>query len=729
FAAPAAASGSITYGQFSQFGGNSMLPPIPAGKIQFNRDSAYIAEGAILGGLLSSQVGTFIAVGALVIGGTAVAKNVKERITEGPCVADAAAGQIRNPADNYCGLPRNTGECPAGEVFSADEADKCISPGDCATGEFLDNTGDCRAPVNGDCPAANMTPSVSGGVLTCRLLTVTDCDAGEFLDTAGDCRAPVAMDCPANLEVPMVSNGVLMCESCPGDINDNSIPADTRFRLPTNNGLACRVARSDNDCFTIHPRLVGAGIIGRCTNRDDTSCVRTPETPRVDTNTENFDCRATIIGDCATDGNVFDNTGAFPVCRASIAGDCPVDGEIPGTPAGGMATCVACTGGLAESAAGTQCIDPTRVANCPTDASLQSRVFTPLPANLMLPGDGAGGSVADTTLTDDTFIGFIQKINATAGGTGYNRIYLRNGTNWDAPGGANFGSGFPNPTYTNARRALRKGDVFLLTRSSQFQQNQPSEPTPEMNAQRIFRIYEDAGGTLRLAQGAATTTRVAGTPLTADANPQCSIPSSSNGFFLDSEWRPTDSFSQSRALTEFGSFREIVRTALGGMLNQNNAVQIKNFSFTADSSLKSMHMEYALPETKTGDISWRNYSGYRRQAGGTEIYYQRAAAEYAPAGKNWRLYALSTSGRINSEIYENTPLASFSTGFFAGKIFRHDDEYHVRLNTPFSAAEVRTWELSADMQIGAPKHHIRFGLHRNFEEKNFSSRIFYKKEF
>ena len=77
--APKIAANSVYYAQYLQHGGNSAILPLPAGEFEIKRDKAYIAPGAILGGILSSSLGTFVVAGAIVAGGVALGKEVKEQ--------------------------------------------------------------------------------------------------------------------------------------------------------------------------------------------------------------------------------------------------------------------------------------------------------------------------------------------------------------------------------------------------------------------------------------------------------------------------------------------------------------------------------------------------------------------------------------------------------------------------------------------------------------------------
>ena len=492
----------------------------------------------------------------------------------------------------------------------------------------------------------------------------------------------------------------------------------------------CRAATAD-DCGGNTDNEIPQAMDGLA---NCTACATIDSATPLET-TDGLSCRALAAGDCAA-GEVFDGG----MCRAANGDDCGgnSDNEIPQA-MDGLANCTACatidSATPFESADGLSC--QTRLASCNGgNENSGSRVFTPLAEGTVIEG-GVSSEGEDNrntqsfTLTTNTLAEFIDSSHRSfvppvfifSGG---DRLWLRVGNTWKGATEMVERNGFHQSRYNDSpdpERLLQAGDVFLMSRSYQ---NTDSNTTPLdlTDVVGIFRIYADAGGTLRVASGAATAARIAGTPLTENAESACEI--SGEQFFLDTAWTAITDFADSRLNNDFGSFRQI----LGGELNEHNSVQVNNFSFTADSTLKNMRMEYALPETKTGEISWRAYSGYRREnAGKTQIYYQKSVAEYAPEDANWKLYAISQSGRINSEIYESTALQGFAAGFFADKIFRHDDSYHIRMHSAFSAAEVREWQLSATARIGAPKENMRLGLDYNMEQEATTARLLYRRRF
>ncbi|MBE8158735.1 MAG: hypothetical protein HAW59_05035, partial [Betaproteobacteria bacterium] len=634
-----------------------------------------------------------------------------------------------------CRLPQTDAECNglnSGEVFDGGIADNC-RPSSCTNPAHILDGENCRLPQNdAECERITADEIFDGAEAdNCRAKTATDCDAGEFLDNTGDCRAPMGSDCSAQNEVPVVSGGVLSCDACPTGMVENTAAE-----------LMCR-AETSTDCAS------GQLFRNGCRAAEGSDCPMQNEIPSVSGGVLSCDA-------CPT--GMVENTAAELMCRAETSSDCDATEVFVGGVCRLPLTTAECgtltSGEVFDIAEADNCRATSRIDTCLADGTgaLQSRAFTPIAAGTVIPGnsDPLTGPTIDRTLDNDTLFEFLDKVGGGAA-DGFNfvaahRFYLRN------PNSNNWGQSFVANSPTNlasqpgvdrvyqpdfeaggGSRYLRAGDVFAV-HSGAIVGAGGSETYNAAKVIGIFQVYVDNRGaspTLRVATGARTTERIGGTSLSADVEEKCVADAGDNEFFLGADWELLPTVVGSRARGDFGSFRDTREILLGGVLNKNNsAVRANNFSFAADSALKNMHIEYTLPETKTGDISWRNYSGYRMQNGGkTQIYYQKAAAEYAPAGKNWRLYALSTSGRINSEIYENTPLASFSTGFFAGKIFRHDDEYHVRLNTPFSAAEVREWELSADARLGLPESHVRLGLHKNLATKKSSARIFYRREF
>ncbi|MBE8159143.1 MAG: hypothetical protein HAW59_07180, partial [Betaproteobacteria bacterium] len=502
---------------------------------------------------------------------------------------------------------------------------------DCDAGEFLDG-GNCRAPVGGDCSAPNMIPMIANRMLSCvacgsGLLEATaaelvcrppqnnaECNAlvtGEFLDNTNTCRAPVGGDCPAQNMIPSVSTGgVLSCVACGGDMIE-ATAAELTCRLPEDNG-ECG-ALTTGEIFDI---------------------------------SEPDNCRPLVATDCDA-GEFLDNTGD---CRTPIDSDCPVQNQIAAVAAGVLTCRLPINNADCQAAYGDRVFDMTEATRCRTanraelctanpgnNDQFASQVFTPVPGGTVI--RGMQGRTNSITLGDNSLAELFNRVNADGGGNENNRasrFRLRQGDGWLAAGGSQGGDqGQPGvgdivrqPYFGpfQSRQFLQAGDVIAVLDDNTGNSNIAG------NIVEIFQIYV-GNGTLRLARGAAIPARIAGSTVTENAPTGCTV--TGTQFFLDDDWNPQTALGDTvRMLDEFGSFRDTREILLGGVLNKHNSVQANNFSFAADESLKNLHIEYAMPETKTGDISWRNYSGYRMQNGGkTQIYYQKAAAEYAPAGK------------------------------------------------------------------------------------------------
>ena len=193
------------------------------------------------------------------------------------------------------------------------------------------------------------------------------------------------------------------------------------------------------------------------------------------------------------------------------------------------------------------------------------------------------------------------------------------------------------------------------------------------------------------------------------------------GMNADERFATTDDFSEDALRLASGGL-------LTGLINGNSAMQLGNFSFAVDSSLKNLSIEHRFAPKPLGDIESRAYTGWRFHDGGqTNIYYHKSVWEYAPNPKV-NLYAMSSSGSIRSELYESTSLGGYAAGVFAAKILRHDDSYHVRFHSPFSADEVRRYELAADARYGTPGNNLRLNLYRRLKEKKTGARLIYRHE-
>lgn len=173
------------------------------------------------------------------------------------------------------------------------------------------------------------------------------------------------------------------------------------------------------------------------------------------------------------------------------------------------------------------------------------------------------------------------------------------------------------------------------------------------------------------------------------------------------------------------------RESGGGMLN-NAPFKVGDISFSMNPISRDMHMEYRYAFSETEIFKGGAYSGVRRSDnGGTHMYYHKTAAEIAPA-ENWSIYASAMQGFIRSTRYADTSLLGFSAGVHREGWLRHDDSYHVRLHSPFSATESRIWELSADIAFGVSESRWRLGVYRRLRmregEEQKGVRLFYRRE-
>ncbi len=519
--------------------------------------------------------------------------------------------------------------------------------------------------------------------------------------------------------------------------------------------------------------VIAAGIFAGATaidknNRDDNtpSASNTPPS----SGGENGGTNPTTPQQCTTPGEISDGSGG---CRCDTANNyvddgngncvmqtatpqCTAPGEIPDGSGGcqcdaannyvddGAGMCVVqevCTGqfvadgfggcgcpaGSSEDPPGSEmCVADSELAlraMCATDSALERRIFAaPAAGDVFAIGAPINAIVTLSAGIPDIIDGLAETgLSGNLPGT-FVRINA-DGTHDLGRGTGLAGSTvFFRPT-GEAEVAMREGDIVLL-RNSFMQVDNLVHPY-----ENIFRVYEGAGGTLFLArnQNGLATNNQEMTSCTAGAGE----------FFLDDNWMPTQNLGESRATFPFN-----LREGLRGLLNDKRAVRLKNFFFTAnDSQLRDFHLEHRFHlfgeanESATGEspdlsgFSAFAESGYKRQNGGrTALHYNKLTAIRDFAG-GMSFYAQGISGRINSEVYRNTRLRGFAAGIFADEVFRHNDSYHLRIESPLSAPQIARTRMAIDARIGEPENYWRIGFYRGLEDKKSAAKLFWLREF
>ena len=704
-------------------------------------------------------------------------------IADSPAPVPCAADEVRDRQTSECRAPENTAEC---KIINPDNIydsvnNTCIAdntaPAPCAADEVRDRqTSECRAPENtAECKIINVNNIFDSGNNTCIAdnTAPVPCAADEVRDRqTSECRAPEnTAECKIINPDNIYDSGNNTC------IADNTAPVpcaadEVRDR---NNG-DCRAPENTPECKIINPDNIYDSVNNTCI-ADNTAPV--PCTADEVRDRNNGNCRAPVnTAECRilNLGAIYDtaqNACMITVCAArevrdGINGECRapettaecqmLDAQMEFNPdANRCAFPFSATGGGRD-----RIFHDTRLTLCLEgrdgtggNDDLRSHVFTPVRNGYVvpaLPGEESGALASAVVTLEGSSLngvsglfGYLERateLRSAVNGAG-GRVWKREGSTWIGANDyishiSNIDNALLNgPIYDNGGfNRVQAGDVIAITDDNLSRNTSISVVVSRIVA--IFRVYHGRLGDLNVATGAVTQEyRDEGVTLAIDEQVACNLPDEASNtfnttFFLGGRNERVRNLGESRFLDEFideFTFQDI-SAVLDGELTENNSARLGNFSFTADSSLKNLRMEYAYPEIKTGDFLWRAHSGYRREHGGkTEIYYQKSGAEYAPEGANWKIYTASTAGRIRSEIYENTPLHGLSAGFFHGKLLRHNDSYHIRLHTPFSANQVREWEFSADARAGTPDKHLRLQLYRNISREVGGARLTYRQRF
>ena len=685
------------------------------------------------------------------------ARNEIPNTAKDGCTSCAAGMFETSDTEETC---RNN--CPGNQIYNAGN-DTCTCPAALPHTNPLDGD-DCIAEVAGEhCPARGEIPNTAkDGCTSCAAGMLEDSDMEETCrlpNSDAEClslNASHIYDSTDN-ECRLPKNSVECQVIDPKEFFDDSAPDKCAISAAATacgsmvfvqaGGGSCRPAVGD-DCRNAN-REIRDGMIPMVENGILT-CVA---------------CASEVeLGMLA--GKQVENADGLSCRSNGIPSDCPVNGEIPRTINGivqaidgtsGIAACFICPVNRLETDDELGCRPRTTEETaefeaCKADENHASRrrQFT-IPDRIVLHAGGRRVLTSPTTsefrpagivtLTNNTISDLFNAVKSPdSGGSGIvnpSFVYAIRGSitlNGITDAVGNFDNGRNPPD--RVRLQLQAGDVVAFAYFVDSENSRTLIPgagaagtvtsaTPaNMRGAQLFRVVDrDGDGVLRLATGettgdandGGTRSTLAFTPGSGCENISASQP---RFFYYNEDWTATRAY-DSGLRTVFP-----LRGILGGELN--NSAKAGSFSFAMD-SLKDIRMEYALPEAKTAGILWRGYSGYRRQDGGkTQLYYQKSLAEYAPENAKWKLYAMSQSGRVNSVIYESNSLQGFAAGFYYNGLFRHDDSYHIRIHTAFSAAEVREWKISANVRVGNQKESIYFGLDYSLEADTTTAHLLYR---
>ena len=479
-------------------------------------------------------------------------------------------------------------------------------------------------------------------------------------------------------------------------------------------------------------------------------------------------CRAITMGDCPANmpildgaacrlpennaecaglvaGEIYD-VGEADNCRAITMGDCPanmpiLDGADCRLPENTAECASLVAGEIYDVSEADNCRAPTVAEACEADPNHANRrrVFS-APAEVVINPGVLVNVVTDgnflargITLTSNAvaeFSGIIFQIGAGATGAsggGFRMALIREATNVTSQ------LSLPNVFDSNPQA----GDIIVIsyvgrintgTRivpgdgGAEVTMHNPATPA-NMRGAQLFRIYEDAAGTLRVTPGNTGNARdITRTALAVDSQTACSDITAANQFFLDDNWMTTQTYTTALR-TEFP-----LRGILGGLLNENNAVKAGNFFFSAGQELKNFHMEYKS-EKEIGGANLRAFSGVIKTDGGkTEIAYYKTSAHYA-VSSGAEIFAAGAFGQIRSARYaDSSRLRGFSIGaFFRGR--RTGDWLQTKIESPLGDNLRHRTRFSATANIGGKKSQIRIGAERNIEDKTTAAKILYRRNF
>ena len=744
FSAPnPAPNSSISYSEYTQYGVqfSPRAPFIGGGELKINRDSPHAVP--VLQGLLASQLGVFIAVGAGIYAVREATGIGEERSPPAPPVfrLNDAECQEQNPREIHapdepdgCRPPVNTAECMRvnpGELYGEDIR-ACRPPNTTAEcmqfnpGEIYDEDGgSCRLPMND---------------AECMALVLDEIYLPDEADNCGDATPNNTQECMAKRGAGMIYDSQL---------DDCRFPENDAECMAVAAGQIFISEESDNCRFPVDNAECMALVLGEIFVAGESDNCRLPMT--------DAECDGLVAGevfDISESDNCRPKTGS-EVCLDAVAVDAAAAEQ---RRVFTIQQRITINQGVNFRRFAMNTHRATVIASGVTlTTNTYSEFIRVAAADYRVEGGmGIGGPVMDTGLRAPTpprqdhdldwrqRVFLIVTINSASVRVTHVRQNDFRGYAATGEYTVNFGDG--RPGFSIAPKAgdvlavgyLGTNDDFINPgiQNASFTATLETTTPPDMRGAQLFRLYRDENdpaGELRLAVGEndvpdrISDTRSRGgsftrTDLAPDAEFTCVNQTAANKVFIKEDWTTTNNFDEADR-TEF-----LFQEAAGGMLNKNNAARAGGFAFAAGENLKNMHVEYSLPEAKSGEITWRTYSGYSWQDGGKTrmVYYKTTAGM---GGKNWQLYAQAASGRIYSQIYTPSAISGAAAGLFYANLFRHDDSYYIRLHSPFTEDKARAWSLSADAQIGGAGAHVYLGISRNMKEGKTKAKIQYRRRF
>lgn len=211
------------------------------------------------------------------------------------------------------------------------------------------------------------------------------------------------------------------------------------------------------------------------------------------------------------------------------------------------------------------------------------------------------------------------------------------------------------------------------------------------------------------------------------ATPACTL--AAEQFFLNENWQTTQRLSESRS--DFS-----LRFGWRGMLNEKYALRLNNLLFSQSGNFNNIHVESSHTPFVRGNFTLDTNSGWRLWGDGKHavIYTQPTARWdvshlFGEARTSGEVYARMNIGKLSSTTFADGTLRGLAFGVFADKVLRHDDSYHLRLESPFADTRAPAWRLAADASIGTPGRYLRLGLHHQLDGNKAGAHLFYSREF
>lgn len=172
-----------------------------------------------------------------------------------------------------------------------------------------------------------------------------------------------------------------------------------------------------------------------------------------------------------------------------------------------------------------------------------------------------------------------------------------------------------------------------------------------------------------------------------------------------------------------------LRDGLRGLIDEQHAVRLDNFLFTADARLTNFHLERRWTPLQYDNFTLHADGGYKRwDNGATGAFYAKTTARLSLTPTT-DAYLQVAAGTLSSSVYRDSRLRGFAVGVFHDSLFRRDDSYHLRIEQPFAAEALAATRIALAARVGVESHYAGLSFYHHLRTDAHSGRVFYRRTF